>query len=410
MRRSLLAMALLCSCGIHRLLPEGPALTGAEASSFPATGQLPPPSGVRYTGGPRSDLPVLPVQIWGLHYALDVVLVSTHPDWTMHEIARVDLSSGPLWIVKDADGEGDQHVAAALPDVASWLPEIPVERSEVPLAVEDRSAGGKVELHVVGKNSAGEAFDLHFRGRQPNGAPAKRNGSTMEHSRKAVAAVLDLAGQTHGGHARLSIGGQDWALKRLLGFYRMLFVLDQYQAGFAVASFVERAVPSPGATGVAPDASSGPLQPGFQLQRPAPGDAWPTSGLESWTDDGAIVRRPGDLVTLSYAFPERDGSREWVGAQVCQWDQVAPILGVRLDRALPDLRRPFEGRAKSHFVLDVNGQAAHGTGTLEAWWTDDGPVVEMRPSAPWWLVQRPMRTRVTFQEGGDVKVEVSRID
>jgi hypothetical protein len=393
-RLSVIALVLAPACGIHRLLPEGPVSIGSEAGAFPAPGELPPPSGVHYTGEPRSDLPVLPVQVWGLHYALDLVLVSTHPKWTMHEVARIDLPSGPLWIVKDADEYGDQHVAAPLPDVRRWLPEIPVERRQAALVVDDRSSGSRVDVRVHGENSAGEALDLHFRGRSPLGPPRLRNGSTMEHSLGAVAAVLDLAGQTHGGQVSLSIGGEPWRLKRLFGFYRMIFALDQYQAGFSVASFVER------------HTSEGH---GFTLERPAPGDAWPTEGVETWTDDGAVVQRPGSLVTLRYDFALHDGSRELSGASVSQWDQATPLLAVRLDRALPDLRRPFEGRAKSRFVLDVNGQAAHGTGTLSAWWTAAGPVVEMRPSAPWWLAQRPMQTSVTFENGGDVKVKVGRI-
>jgi hypothetical protein len=82
------------------------------------------------------------------------------------------------------------------------------------------------------------------------------------------------------------------------------------------------------------------------------------------------------------------------------------VLALRLDRALPDLARPFEGAAESRFSLDVDGQAGHGTGRLRARWEADGPVVEMVPEAPWWLAERPMRTTVRFHDGGaDVRIE-----
>jgi hypothetical protein len=389
----MLLPTLLSACAsIHRLLPEGPALSAQQHAELSGP---PVPSRVRYTGDPQVDFPVLPVQLWGLHYAIDIVLVSDHPDWSMHEYARIDLPDQRLWIAKDADIDGDQHVVAELDDIESWLPEIPVPRTRAPVITQDDSDPRRVDLRLETVTPHGEAVRLRFEGARPQRPPGKRNGSTMEHSRQAVAAVLDLAGQRHGGSVDLQIGGQARKIERLLGLYGMKFVLDQHQAGFAVASFEQR-----------------PAEGGFELERPAPGVSWPTRGLESWSDDGRTVQRADPIVTLSYEMPIAAGTRdarELQGARVEQAGHDIPLLELRLDRALPDLRRRFEGRSTSRFSLDIHGQAGHGTGTLEAWWGPEGPVVEMRPTAPWWLAERPMRTEIRYLEDGSVRVSIARI-
>jgi hypothetical protein len=391
---TLLPLLLGACAPLHRLLPEGPALRAHELGPFDGA---PPASGVRYTGPPAVPYPVLPVQLWGLHYAIDIVLVSDHPDWTMHEYARIDLPERQLWLIKDADINGDQAVVADLPDIESWLPEIPVPRITAAVAVQDHSDAERVDVTIEGETPAGETVHLAFEGARPQAPPGKRNGSTMEHSRGAVAAVLDLAGQRHGGQAELIIGHEPRRIERLFGFYPMKFVLDQVQAGFATASFEQR-----------------PAAGGFELLRPAPGADWPTRGHEIWSDDGVTLQRHDPVVTLRYTMPMGHDARgvelrELAGGEVLQAGHDAPIFALRLDRSLPDLRRPFEGRAVVRFSMDINGQRGHGTGTMEAWWTPEGPVLEMRPEAPWWLAERPMRTEIRYAEDGASTVTISRI-
>ncbi len=391
-----IAASTQMSCArVHRLLPTGPVLADERLQQFT---DHPPPSGVDYTSPPLVEFPVLPVQIWGLHYNLDLVLVSNHPDWTMHEYARVDTPDGPLWLAKDADNDGVQRVVADLPEIDTWLPEIPVPRKMGDLQVDDSSTTTRARLEIRYENTDGEAVEVHFTGRIPRKAPNLRNGSTMEHSRQAVAAVLDLAGQTHGGKARISIGGQAWRVQRLLGLYRMQFVLDQVQGGFAVASMVQT-----------------PAQDGFTLRRPIPGDSWPTASNESWVDDGTTVSRTGQLVSLIYTFPPLDGVRELAGAGVRQVGEDEPIFTLQLDRRLPDLRRRFDAVATSRFIMNIHGQRAHGTGLMRAWWEADGPVVEVLPESPWWLANRPMRSRIIFETDPEtnetsVLVRTVRID
>ncbi len=301
---------------VWEMLPGGPALSGQQCRSFVND---PPPAEVDYLTGPVVPFPVLPVQVWGLYYDLDLVLVSDHPDWTMHEYARIELPGGPIWMAKDADTTNEQFVVADLPDLLEWLPEIPVRRRRAPLEVTDRSVARLVDVDLSYINHADQAVRVSFRGKRPLGAPRKRNGSTMGHSRGSVAVVLDLAGQTHGGCAAIEFSGQSARIERLLGFYRMQFVLAQAQGGFARASF-----------------SQSLSEGGFRLVRPISGVDWPTRAEERWVCDSGRVRREGGPVSLCYRF----AAGEWQGATVIQ-EGHGLVLEVQLDRSLPDLRRRF---------------------------------------------------------------------
>ena len=117
-------MLLLGILGLSELLPGDPVLEPWERAAF----DLPMPSGAVYQGPPRVNHPVLPVQIWGLRYALDVVLRTTSEQWDMHEIARIDLPDRSIWVAKDASAEKVQTIVANIPDIQSWVPEVPVQR------------------------------------------------------------------------------------------------------------------------------------------------------------------------------------------------------------------------------------------------------------------------------------------
>ncbi|MDP2312311.1 MAG: hypothetical protein Q8P41_05355 [Pseudomonadota bacterium] len=381
---ALLALPLLTACGLSKMLPGPPALSPRERAAF----DVPAPSGARYTGGPRVDFPVLPLQVWGLRYGLDVVLVSTHPDWDMHEYARVDLPSGPLWLAKDADADGNQGIVADLPDIEAWIPEVPAPRVAGPLVVTDKSTAEMADLHFAYTNPAGEPVEVSYRGRIPTEPSKPRNGNTMGHSRAAVAALLDLHLFRTGGEASIRIGGKEWPLKRLLGLVPLKILLAQTQGGFAIADF--RVTP----------AADG----GFTLVRPGSAVPWPTAATEAWTVVDGWARRDGPIVSLRYHF--RDGELD--RAQVWQVGVDVPITDVVFHPALPDLRRPFEGTVDSAFAVDIAGQAGHGTGRIRAAWTGPDTVsVQMIPTEPRWFADRPMETTLRYEADG-VAVKVGR--
>lgn len=371
------------ACGLREVMPGPPALTPSERSAF---GSAPAP--VTYTSGPRVPYPVLPVQAWALQYALDLVLVSDHPGWVMHEYARVDTAAGALWLAKDAGRDREQTITADLPEIESWAPEIPVRRVSGPVDVRAQARGGILDLAIDYTNPAGEPTAVRYRGALPTKPSAPRNGNTMGHSRRAVAALLDLYLFTVGGDATIAIGGQDRRLHRLLGLVPERYLLAQVQGGFAVADFEQS-----------------PREGGFRLRRPGRDVAWPTKGDEAWEVDGAAVSRLGGLTQLVYAFP----GGEFAAAHVVQ-SGAGEILSVAVDPRLPDLARPFDGTATSAFAIDVGQVRGAGAGRITARWTDaDTAVVDVVPTAPRWFADRPMRTTIRY-DGDRAQVTIERVD
>ena len=382
--RLALLLPLVGCAAVSKMLPGPPVLSAKERAAWEA----PVPSGVVYTGPARVEAPVLPLQIWGLQYALDVVLVSEHPDWSMHEYARVDLPSGPIWLAKDADAAGNQGIVADLPDIEAWLPEVPAPRVAGPLVVTDNSTAHTADLRFAYTNPDGDPVVVTYVGPLPTEPSKPRNGNTMGHSRAAVAALLDLHLFRMGGEASVTIDGVDWAIKRLLGIYPLKILLAQTQAGFAIADFR-----------VAGTAA------GFTLTRPGGAEPWPTRATENWTVDGDWLVREGPVTTLRYHLTDGGLDR----AEVRQVGVDTPLATFVFRPALPDFRRPFQGVAESAFVVDIAGQPAHGTGRVRATGAGDTVTVDMIPEAPRWFADRPMRSTITFADGG-YRAQITRVD
>lgn len=377
---------LLSGCGIRQALPTGPVLSPEQIRAFDVSG----PARVTYTGDPRVAFPVIPLQVFGVHYGLDLVLVSDHPEWSMHEYARLDLPEGPLWLAKDTDEAGHQAIVADLPEIEALLPEVPLERSGGALEVIDGSDEDRVDVRIAYVNTHGDPVAVHFQSEAP-GPVRRRNGSTFDHSAELVAAVLDLSRSAQGHLARIEIDGERRRIQRLGGLYRMQIALEQSQGGVAVTRFRQE--------------ESGE---GFQLHRPGEGE-WPTLAVEDWqVSPGleSVASRDGRVTRLVYTFAEG----ELQSAEVFQVLRAEAVFALHLDPALPDLRRPFAGVAVARFRMDINGQAGFGSGEIRVAWQDaDRVVLEVLPDAPWWLAARPMRGTVFYDENGSVKVEMERI-
>lgn len=368
-------LSLLGCAALSRMLPGPPVLTEVERAGWDA----PVPAAVTYTGPPRVEVPVIPLQVWGLRYALDVVLVSTHPDWSMHEYARLDLPSGPLWLAKDADVGGNQGIVADLPAIETWLPEVPAPRVSGPLTVVDHSTATNADLSFSYTNPKGQAVQVTYQGRIPTKPSNPRNGNTMGHSRSAVAVLLDLHLFRGGGKASVTIDGKKWPLKKLLGLYPLKILLAQTQGGFAISNFRV-------------DADT------FTLTRPSAG-VWPTHGTEAWSTTPTEFRTDGPVSSTRWFQTNGELAR----AESWQAGLDFPTTKVVFQPALPDLRRPFAGVAESRFVVDIAGQAAHGVGRVRARWVDaDTLRVEMIPEEPSWFADRPMLTTVRFDANGYV--------
>lgn len=387
MRFSLISLALT-GCGLRSLLPGAPVVKGAALSHF----DEPMAARVAYTGPPKVDFPVFALQPFGVQYAIDVVLVSEHKDWGMHEYARLDTPKGSVWIAKDSDHQGRQTIVADLPNLASWMPEIPAPRFERPVLVDDRSEGPNVDVRLEYTNPQGDPVSVMAKGTMPDRPPAKRNGNTMGHSRDVVAAVLDIdrfnlfkaTGSIH-------IGDEPVDLDRVLGLIPFSCLLRQTQAGLAIANY-----------------RLDSTDDGFSLQRPSPAQPeWPTKGLESWTHSEGVSTHDNGIVR----FTHRTSDGELHRLSVAQHGLELRTFDLVLQPALPDLRRPFEGIARSRFAMHVNEQRGHGAGEIAIQWTDAHTLtVDMIPTEPRWLADRPMRSTVHYNDDGTVDVFIVRID
>ena len=194
------------------------------------------------------------------------------------------------------------------------------------------------------------------------------------------------------GRARIEIDGHRWRLDRLLGFYAQKYLLAQTQGGVVIARFQVR-----------------PTEGGVHIQRPSPDtEAWPLHSEEDWraSADGALTTlcSSNEVSTTCYRF--RDG--EWLGAEVRQAGRSTPVFAMRLDPALPDVRRPFEGAATSRFTFDVDGQQGHGAGVVVARWEAGEARISLIPSAPTDLARRPMEGTLRYADGA-ATVETHRV-
>lgn len=374
-------MALLDWLGVRDFLPEGPVLTPlARRDRFGA--EL--PSGARYAGDPTTDVPVLPLQVFGVGYDLDLMLVSDHPSWNMHELARVLTPAGPRWLCKDArEHTLEQSIVAELDGIERWLPEVPVQRRWSKVEVHDRSTTEQIDLHIAYTNLDGEPTELRWLGPTPSRLEARRNTSTMGHSRDQVLAALDLSHKAAARDARITIGGVPRRTRRLLGVAPLHYALIQAQAGFSIGAWEQR--------GLSTVHQSGAAQAWELIERP----------------QHVELVQYAPLRTLCYRFLRSNDSLELIEARVEQYGRPTPVCAVRFSPALPDLRRALAAPCRSEWVIDVNGQDAHAVGAVQIDPTPTGAQLDLEPVSPRWTLDRPMRSTVR-RDGASTQVEVAR--
>ncbi len=380
---TLLSALLLSACGLKRMLPEGPVLKPNQRDA--AFGET-LASAASYTSLPESDVPVLPFMVFGVAYDLDIVVVTEHPVWDMTEIARIDTPDGPLWLAKDARrSDLEQIIIADIPDLFTWMPEIPVRRVQGTVRVEDRSSESDLDMDIFYTNPDGEPVHISYQGKVPVAEQGKRNGSTMGHSQGTVMAVLDLPVRNLARSTTVRINGETQKVRKIAGLVPFTMALTQTQAGIAIAAIAM--TPHPPAF---PDAPTSTVDLTHQL-------AEGRTATQTWHvgrgSNGARLVQRSELRTIEHRFIGTE-SLEWTGATVQQVGKDEPALVITANPALPDLRRRFEGVVSSRFVMDVAGQQSHATGEIHAEWVDDDVVVRIRPDAPWWVAERPMDSRI----------------
>ncbi len=385
-RLTLLPILLILGCGLRPLLPRGPAVRGNDLRTFESAEQSP----AEYTGDPKVVFPVVPLQAFGLQYAVDVVYVSSNENWDMHEYARLDLPEESVWIAKDSDQQGRQTIVSERANLERWMPEIPAPRIQAPIGLIDRSDGRAIDVELSYTNPTGEHVEIRAKGKMPKKPPAKRNGSTMGHSKDVVAAVLDI--ERFGSRVRgsMAFDGEPTPFKRIFGIVPFRFLLQQTQAGLVITNF--RQIQS---------------DDGFELVRPSPAEPdWPTVSQEGWQITQQTAQYDNGINLFLYTYTNGGLSR----ITIRQHGVDHPTFEMHLQPALPDVRRTFDGTHRSSFLMDVNGQRGHGTGYVDVKWEGTQSVtIDVTPTAPWWLADRPMQSTIRFNDDGSVDVRTVRV-
>lgn len=349
---------------LWRLRPSGP-VVDPRTRQQTWTGA---PSGVTYTSPPGTPLPTPPLIPFGVAYDLDLVLVSDHPDWNMHEYARVRTADGPVWLAKDSrEEDGTQELVIGLPEGSTLLPEVPLPRRLGGLTVDADLGHDRIAVALEYTNHRGEPVRATYEGPPARTAQRKRNGSTVEHSQHHVLAALDLSHQDFG-RGSISIGGTARRLRRALGLIPMALALRQTQGGLAVGALrVDGTTATFGETRV-------------DLHR-----------------EGEDLVLRDALRTLRWSFVDR----ELKSVTVTQSGRPTPTFHAAFAPAIPDLTRSFDGTWTGRFVFDVNGQEGHATGELVARSGEGVGTLEVVGEAPWWVAARPLRSTV---RGGELTV------
>ena len=389
------AVMLFSSCRLTRMLPKGPVVSERERRQ---TFKGNTPSGVHYTGEADATFPAIPFMVFGVTYDLDLVLVSSHPKWNMHEYARVQTPEGSVWLAKDTrESDGDQLLVADIEDIETWLPEVPLNRKSGAVDVTNRSSDDNLDLKLEYENFDGEQVVVTFKGPRPTNELGKRNGSTMGHSRNQVMAVLDLPHRNFAKEASIRIGGKPYKIERVLGIKPLRLALTQTQGGLAEGNFDQW---TPGA-----DAD----EFAFVTAHHKRDDITVKRSWNVEKNDGYVtVRQESDLRTLAYRFRRsRDDALELVEAWVDVWNADDHTFHVEFDPALPDLRRPFEGRHRSRFVMDIAGQKNHAVGTVEVRSNDQTASLAVRADDPWWVADRCIDSTIRRKLGEQIEVETT---
>jgi hypothetical protein len=376
--------AITGTLGLRDLVPYGPVLTPGQRIALADT---PRRAGVAYTRARMGDAPVMPVQVFGVSYDIDLVVVTGHPVWHMHEYARIATPQGPVWLCKDARRvDLEQSIIADIEGIEHWLPEVGVPRKSWPVVAVDRCTEDTIDIELTYENLQQEVVEVRYRGPMPTRLESRRNTSTMGHSRGTVMVALDLSHKAFAREVSMRIGGREQRIDRILGVVPFQLALIQTQAGLSIGRWTQTL--------------QGPIRTTH------------TSGAtQTWSrsegPDFVELVQHDPLRTLRYRFAAHDGVYELERASCTPWDR-GPNCVVSFHPPLPDAARPFEGRFEGRFVLDVNGQASHAVGRVRVSHDNLRTRYQFRPESPFWCVDRPMDAFVTMGEAATV--DLHRVD
>lgn len=376
------------SCSITRMLPTKAVISNSEIESLQKESSVFYPYGEK-----RCNIPVIPFQIFGVTYAQDIVLVSKHPEWNMHEFSRIDLPDGTsTWIAKDSRlPELDQYLTTSSKDLINWLPEIPLNKELKEMQVQVKEEGKFIDFEIKYQNFLGEDVEASFFGKKNPAKLKKRNGSTMGHSKRQVMAVLDLPARSFGKSAEISFDGKEYKLKKLLGIQAFDMVLTQTQGGLSRAMYTSEHT----AEGL--------------IMRVDTGEAAELLWQLEENENQLTLTHSNPYRKQSYVYMKNGEYLELSSAQTQSWNDDHATFKIEFFPPLPDFRFELRDTVSSKFVMHVNGQEGFAIGEAKVEQKGAGSSLHLQASEPWWVEERPFRSEMTYNGNGQVKVE-SRVE
>ena len=95
---TLISLSMLAGCGA-KYKPGTAVVSGWDRTQGFAVDET---STVQYSGHALVAPPVVPMIAFGAAFDLDVVVKSKHPEWDMHEWARISTPDGPKWVALES--------------------------------------------------------------------------------------------------------------------------------------------------------------------------------------------------------------------------------------------------------------------------------------------------------------------
>ena len=361
---------------LNTVLPKGPVVDDSMRQKI-VNANVP---NYQYSSDNLVDFPVIPFQIWGLTYDLDIIMVTEHPTWNMHEFAKITTPEGDVWLIKDAyEDRLNQVVTADIDDIHTWLPELPIKRKKHPIQVFDRSVGKKLDLEFDYVNHDNEHVKAYYKGPFPKTYMKKRNGSTMGHSRHQLLVALDLPYRDFGRKAEMRFDGKKVKMKRLLGLVPFQMALIQTQAGISGG-----------------EATFTLDNDHVRCERVINGEKVPMIYREKRNTDTLELCTFSSLREIKYSFISKDNELNLSFAEVRQYGMERSNVRLSFYPALPDLQKKFDQTYTSTFILDVGDMKGNAYGSVKVWWEKDQLLFEMIPEEPWWMLDRNMLTTLIF--------------
>ncbi len=327
---------------------------------------------IQYYSESISSIPVIPYQIFAIEYLEDIVIETNHPEISMHELAKLKINNKDVWVGKDSTKDGTQTLTLPDKKYLTLFPEINVPRRVSKFEINDSSTKEKLNIIATYQNQFNEKQIIEFSSPRltPRNRQNRTSGSTFNHSKKSVSALLDISRKNLKGiYAKVTYNRQNYKIRKIFKTIPIKALLHQTQAGISSGSFTQEMT----------------TENEIFLKRK-------DSPKEHWTFDKGILSTSDDLREISHYFNEKNELiRSIINAEKKE------LLNIIFSAPLPDLNRGFH-QIKRNFVVYVNGKG-QGIGEITLECDDNHCEINILPSKPRWFKKRPVRVEINKHDG-----------